>query len=208
MNQTIKMAGVAVVSAGVGFMVGYKLLEKRLDASFEERLAAETKDMREVYQNLKKPYASPEEAVAELILPKVAEAKSNGKTQYHKVAPKEEVVVQNVFNTDGPRLITQEEFMTNELGHEQAALTYYEKSDQLCGEADDPIDNEELVVGLQYKTKFGWESSDEHTVHVRNEGLHMDFEVTRSEGSFEEEVLGETPDQSVPPHKRAKLEGR
>jgi hypothetical protein len=212
MNESIKLAGAAVLGAGVGFVVGYKLLEKKLGASFDERLAEETKDMREVYQNLKQPYASPEEAVKSLILPKVADGiKVNGKTQYHKVIPEQEEVtekvVQNVFDGTGPRLVSQDDFMTNEPGHEQATLTYYEGSDQLCGEADDPIDNEEIVVGLEYKSKFGWKSSDEHTVHVRNLGLHMDFEIVKSEGSYEQEVLGEG-DPSIPPHKRVRLEGR
>lgn len=210
MNETIKLAGVGILGAGVGFVAGYKLLEKRLEKSFDERLVEETKDMREAYQNLRQPYASPEEAVKELILPKVAAAQSNGKTQYDKIIPKQpkdETVVQNVFETSGPRLITQDEFMANEPEHQQATLTYYEGSDQLCGEADEPIDNEEIVVGLQYKVKFGWNSSDKHTVHVRNDDLHMDFEIVRSEGSYEEEVLGEG-DQSVPPHKRVRLEGR
>lgn len=220
MNETIKLAGVAVVSLGIGFVVGSKVLEKRLEASFDERLAEETKDMREAYQNLKQPYASPEEAVRDLILPKVAEGiQQNGKTQYHKVpiaqvevvedehGVKAVPVVQNVFETAGPRLITQDEFMANEPDHQQATLTYYEGSDQLCGEADEPIDNEEIVVGLQYKTRFGWNSSDDNTVHIRNDALHMDFEVVKSEGSYEQEVLGQ-PDQSIPPHKRVKLEGR
>lgn len=216
MNEGIKLAGAAAVSAGIGFVVGYKLLEKRLEKQFDERLEQETKDMREVYQNLKQPYSSPEEAVEALVVPKLAEDPrvKNGKTAYHKVEPKIEIpeqevvvnsttIVQNVFDTTGPRLITQDEFMANETEpeHQQVTVTYYAGSDQLCGERDEPIDNAELVVGTEFKTKFGWESSDPHTVHVRNEGLHMDFEVVRSEGSYEEEVLGQT-DPSIPPHKR------
>jgi len=216
MNDAIKVAGAAAVGAGLGFLVGYKLLEKRLAQAFDERLAEETKDMREVYQNLRQPYSSPEAAVEALVAPELAKDPrvKNGKTAYHKVEPKIDIpeqpaavvttpgpIVSNVFDSTKPRLITQDEFMENEPEHEQATLTYYEKDDQLTGEKDDPIDNAELVVGTEYKTKFGWESSDEHTVHIRNEGLHMDFEVVRSERSYEEEV-GVPPDQSIPPHKR------
>lgn len=207
MNDAIKMAGAGLLGAGVGFIVGYKLLEKRLSDSFDERLAEETKDMREAYTNLRQPYTSPEEAVKQLILPEVAAelATNKGKTQYDKIVPLkkdvEEVVHQNVFDAGGPMLITQDAFMANDPGHTQATLTYYEASDQLCGEADDPIDNAEIVVGLEFKNKFGWESSDDNTVHVRNVGLQMDFEIVRSEGSYEEEVMGIT-DTSIPPHKR------
>ena len=209
MNENIKLVGVAAVSAGVGFVVGYKLLERRLEQQFDERLAEETKDMREVYQNLKQPYATPEEAVNALVAPAVAKDPrlGNGKVAYDKIAPKVDIpeapaVVVNVFDGTGPKLITQDEFMANDPEHEQATLTYYEKSDQLCGEKDEPVDNAEIVAGTEYKSKFGWESSDDNTVHVRNEGLHMDFEIVRSEGSYEEEVLGEDPDKSLPPHKR------
>jgi len=207
MNENIKVVAAGLLGAGVGFAIGYKLLEKRLEKQFDERLSEETKDMREVYQNLKQPYATPEEAVNALVAPEVAKDPrlGNGKVAYDKVASKVDIpeapaVVTNVFDGNGPRVISQDEFMANDGDFEQATLTYYEKSDQLCGEKDDPIDNAEIVAGTEYKDKFGWESSDENIVHIRNEGLHMDFEIVRSEGSYEEEVLGE--DLSVPPHKR------
>ena len=215
MNEQIKLAGVALLGAGVGFAVGYKLLEKRLSEQFDERLEQETKDMREFYQTVRQPYSSPEEAVKNLVLPEVAKDPrvKNNATQYHKVVPSEDglkefkdptpaaPVVKNVFDTPGPMLVTQDVFMANEPEHQQATLTYYEASDQLCGEADEPIENEELVVGTEYKKQFGWESSDENVVHVRNNALHMDFEIVKSEGSYEKEVLG-IEDDSIPPHKR------
>lgn len=223
MNQSIKLTGVAVVGAGVGFAVGFKIAEKKLTDRFEKRLHEETEGMKEFYQTVRKPYASPQEAVKELI-PEAPVSKdprvSNGRTQYNKVPLKTEEegvdipdqptppVVQNVFDNDAARIITQDVFMANDPGHQQATLTYYEKSDQLCGEADDPIDNADLVVGTEYKTSFGEHSSDENVVHVRNNGLRMDFEIVRSFGSYEEEVLGDVPDSSVPPHKRVQFEGR
>lgn len=222
MNQTIKLAGIGLLGAGIGFVVGYKVLEKKLEKAFDERLVAETEGMREFYTKARQPYASPEEAVADLIKPpKNKDPRTNGnKVQYNKVVPHTEIkpenvvmptappVVQNVFETDGPVLITQDAFMANDPEHEQATLTYYEGSDQLCGEKDEPIDNEKIVTGTEYKTKFGWESSDENTVHVRNDALHMDFEIVRSEGSYEEEVLGQQVDTSIPPHERVRREGR
>lgn len=213
MNENVKIIAAGLLGAGIGFAVGYKVLEKRLEQAFDERLAEETKDMREVYQNLKQPYSSPEEAVRELIVPEVAKdprVQNGAKIAYDKVQPKVDIpeqpeVVQNVFSRTGPYLISQDAFMANETDpeHVQATLTYYEQSDQVCGEKDEPIDNSDLVIGTEFKEKFGWESSDANTVHVRNEDLHMDFEVVRSEGSYEQEVLGQAPpDISVPPHKR------
>lgn len=223
MSNSIKMAGVAVLGAGIGFAIGFKLAEKRLGEEFEKRLNEETAEMREFYQAVKKPYASPADAVKELIPEENTDLRTNGnRVQYNKLGPKEKefpepmevvagesgVVIQNVFDNGQPRIISQDEFMANDPGHEQATLTYYEKSDQVCGEADEPIDNSELVVGLEFKENFGKDSSDPNVVHVRNDGLHMDFEVIRSEGSYEEEVLGiEKDDSSIPPHKRV-IRGR
>jgi len=220
MDNSLKTAGVGILGAGIGFAIGYKIAEKKLAARFEERLTEETKDMREFYTNVKKPYATPEAAVKELIPDLEDPRVKKQRTQYNKLVSEEKyvspetvvvagepgVIVQNVSDM-GPVIIDQDEFMTNELDHQQATLTYYEKSDQVCGERDEPIDNSEIVVGTAFKTHFGDGSSDENVVHIRNSGLHMDFEVVRSFGSYEAEVLGMT-DDSVPPHKRVRLEGR
>jgi hypothetical protein len=218
------MAGAAVVGAGIGFVVGFKLTEKRLAAEFEKRLEDETSGMREFYQTVRKPYASPEEAVKDLIPETNTDPRTSGnRVQYNKLtagdkplpepmpvvtAGESGVVVENVFDREGPRIITQDEFMANEPEHEQITLTYYEKSDQVCGESDEPIDNSDIVIGLEFKTNFGKDSSDPNVVHIRNDKLHMDFEVLHSEGSYEEEVLGVQEDSTVPPHKRVRLEGR
>jgi hypothetical protein len=225
MDNKIKLAGVSLLSAGIGFVVGYKLVEKKLEAQFEERLDKETAGMREFYTAAKKPYATPEEAVKDLIPSSGTDPRvKNEKTQYHKVVategydnseepPVQKVVagesipvVQNVFD-DKPVIITQDVFMINEPGHEQATLTYYVGSDQLCGERDEPIENADMVVGTEFSENFGKDSSDPNVVHIRNVGLHMDFEVLRSEGSYEAEVLGQV-DNTVPPHKRVRFEGR
>lgn len=218
MDETIKKVCIGVVSAGLGFAIGYKIAEKKLAERFEERLAEETKGMREFYSSVKQKYSTPEEAVKELIpepSPEDPRVKKQ-KTQYNKIVKEEEYipdefeskevpepVVQNVFEM-GPVIIDQEVFMANDPDHEQATLTYYAASDQVCGEKDEPIDNADLVVGTEFKKNFGKGSSDNNIVHIRNVGLHMDFEVVKSEGSYEAEVLGMV-DDSVPPHKRHRI---
>lgn len=221
MNESLKTVGIGVLGAGVGFVIGYKIAEQRLIKSFDDRLNQQEEMIKEYYTNVKKPYATPEEAVADLIPKKSSDPREPGhRVQYHKVetnekpleefeavvAEKPEPVVQNVFD-DKPFIIDQDSFMQNDPGHQQATLTYYEKSDQVTGERDEPIDNSDIVVGIDFKMKFGEGSSDPNVVHVRNNGLNMDFEIVRSDGSYEEEVLG-IADDSVPPHKRHRVEGR
>lgn len=232
-SQSLKMAGVATLGAGVGLVIGYKIAEKRLGARFEERLETETAGMKEFYTNVKQKYDSPEEAAAALI-PESEENPDDPRvkkmrTQYNKIVKGEEydglsefeerqedeppaadakVVSRNVFddqNIDGPYIITQDEFMANETGYEQATLTYYEKGDTVADTRDDIIDNVDAVLGKTFATAFGEGSSDPNTVHVRNEKLQMEFEVVRSERSFDEDVLGISSDEA--PHRRVRREG-
>lgn len=223
MNQSVKMAGIAVVGAGIGFAVGFKVAERRLGAEFDKRLEEETREMREFYSSVKQKYETPEEAVAALI-PEKKEPEDprvpNSRTQYNKIVKETYVDIpdpseaeiekaeqaRNVFddkarNPDVPYLISQEEFMANDPGYEQATLTYYEKGGVLTDQRDDVIDNPKDVLVPDFATRFGYESSDDNTVHVRNEKLQMDFEVCRSERSYEEDVLGQT-DDPVSPHRK------
>jgi hypothetical protein len=204
---------VGVSSFVVGGTVGYKLAEKRLSDRFEERLARETQDMREFYTIHRKKYPNPSVAAAELIPGTLLtpEEIATENVAYHKIVKGEgyvtsEVVVenaevyegkeipQNIFDSrpdpDNPYIISQEDFMQNEGSFEQPTLTYYEKDDKLTDEREDLIDDVDKVVGLEFKVNFGEGSSDENTVHVRNERLRMDFEIVRSEGAYAVEVLG------------------
>ena len=214
MNQSLKMAGVAVLGAGVGFAIGYKVAEKQLGERFETRLEEETADMREFYTSHKKTYDTPEEAAAALI-PQPEEApedprEKTQKVQYHKIVAnkgydgvnvfkegcevEEPEVHRNVFDEqphDGPVIITQEDFMANETGYEQATLTYYVKGDTLTDQRDEIFENAIDVVGPLAVHNFGEGSSDPNTVHVRNSRLQMEFEIVKSDRSYEEDVLGQ-----------------
>lgn len=93
-------------------------------------------------------------------------------------------------NPQFPYIITEDEFNEGALGFEQASITYYEGDDILCGSDDKPIDAVEDVVGEDHLHMFGRGASDPNTVHVRNETIEIDFEITRSRGSFSTEVGG------------------
>jgi hypothetical protein len=213
-NQHIKMAGAAVVGAGVGFFVGYKLLEKRLEEAFDERIEREEKLMREHYSLVRKPYATPQDALKDLVPEPPAEPEDprepNMRNAYHKIVQKEyeptgeepelkaivEDVVQNVFQNDKldrgkPYVIPMDEYMANTNGFDQNTLTYYEEDDTLVDERDRPMDGPNDVLGENFRVQFGVDSSDANTVHIRNEKLGLEFEIVRSYGSYKKEVLGE-----------------
>lgn len=97
-------------------------------------------------------------------------------------------------NPDQPYVISYEEFHENPNGNEQSSLSYYEEDDVLADERDQPVESTDYTVGDDNLQRFGHGSRDRHVVFVRNEKLGMDFEITRSSGSYQMEVLGHEPE--------------
>lgn len=215
MNESIKVAAAAALGGGIGFFVGYKLLEKRLSEAFDERMQREEELMREHYSLARKPYATPQEALADLAPPPPVDddpREPNMRTAYHKIVQKEpeedatedeaeaaaaeeQVNIFDAVEPDGskPYVISMDEFMMNESGHGQSTLTYYESDDTLVDERDNPMAAPNDVIGKDFRVQFGVKSSDANTVHIRNGKLGLEFEVVRSYGSYKREVLGEEP---------------
>lgn len=89
-----------------------------------------------------------------------------------------------------PYIIHHDEFMVNEPEHEQVSLTYFSGDDVLVDERDQVIREVETVVGLEHLQKFGYGSEDEDMVYIRNPRLEVDYEISKSEGTFATEVHG------------------
>ena len=100
---------------------------------------------------------------------------------------------------DRPYIITLDEFYAADLDHDTESLIYYATDDVLCDEQDKPIDNKEEVIGEDHLVRFGSGSGNRNRLFVRNERLSMDYEITKSEGSYLEEVLAMTPDNAPGP---------
>lgn len=227
MKESVKFVGGFILGAGIGFVVGYKSLDKRLSAKYMDDLQREEALMTEFFtetQN-KQVFKTPEDAVAALIdkgalIDPVEREKDprvrQQKTQYNKIVKehyvpdqqdvKNETVHQNVFqenqNTDQPYIISQDEFMANETGYVQATLTYHANGGVLTNDSDDVFEDGATVLGNDFAANFGKDSSDENTVHVRNESLQMEFEVVSTDLSYEEAVLGMSSNEA--PHKRVR----
>ena len=91
---------------------------------------------------------------------------------------------------DEPYVINFDEFNEGQDTFDKTNLTYYQEDDTLVDERDQPIDNVEYIVGDDNLTKFGHGSNDHNVVYVRNEKIGTDFEIIRSKGSYQHEVLG------------------
>lgn len=91
---------------------------------------------------------------------------------------------------DEPYIITREEFLGDERGYDQLAVTYYEEDDILAAEDDSLIEDADDVVGEENLTRFGHGSKDNRVVYVRNEILEAEYEIVKSNGSWAKEVMG------------------
>lgn len=107
-----------------------------------------------------------------------------------------------------PYVVTREEYDENADQNEQTSLTYFGYDEVLVDENEKSIDNIEEFVGKHNLQRFGHGSGDSKIVYIRNEQRGMDFEVLRSDGSYQEEVLGLTSDDSHLEHSSMSRRGR
>lgn len=88
---------------------------------------------------------------------------------------------------DVPYVIHQDEFIADEMDFKQEVLTYYAQDDIMADSSETPIYG---WAGLMGELLFGHGSMDPEVVYIRNEKIHMEWEVIRMDQSFAIEVLG------------------
>lgn len=86
-----------------------------------------------------------------------------------------------------PYVIHQEEFIADEMDYRQETLTYYQGDDIMADPQDVPVYD---YTGLMGELKFGHGSGSPEIVYIRNEAIHMEWEILLHTGKFEEEILG------------------
>ncbi len=95
---------------------------------------------------------------------------------------------------DHPYQITSAMFEESVPGYDQIQLFYYAGDGVLADDREDIIEDPATIVGVEFPKWFGDLSGDENVVFIRNGARNVDFEITRSEGKYGEEVAGEMPD--------------
>ena len=95
---------------------------------------------------------------------------------------------------EAPYVIHCEEYIADEMGYRQTTVTYYAADDILVDEFEVPVHNH---AGLMGELPFGHGSNDPNIVYIRNEAIHMEWEVLRDPDSYQNVVLGESlePDE-------------
>lgn len=215
-HRYILAGGVGLVALGVGFYIGYRVATKKATLRYEVLLEAELAKAREVYAKKYKAdeFSTPDQAMATLHGAEAAiqtyqaskDVPADAELIPSDPRPPVETVVGNVFadaewnqtqeeskrvaNPDEPYIISQEEYMEGLPDHQQITLAFYEGDEILCDAQDKPIDAVDRIVGESNLLRFGHGSGDSRVVYVRNDREGADFEIIKSQGSYEQEVLG------------------
>lgn len=223
----LPLIATAVASAGIGGVIGYKYAERVLVKAFEERLDQETLAMRRLYGAVKKEKAATEQELDKIeeelakTLPEIQvlldeySGEKKEPVAYHKITPskvavapksEKELFVRPVFQPDDNRgdihIISLQEHSDNEPEYQQVTLTWYAGDSVLTDEREDVIEDFENIIGVHALGKFGEVSEDENVVHVRNNILMVDYEIVRSNGTYQQEVLGMEPVDKTRPSGR------
>lgn len=86
-----------------------------------------------------------------------------------------------------PYILHQEEFFADEKNYTQSSLTYFAGDDIMADEDESPVYNYKSVTG---ELKFGHGSGDPNVVYIRNDERRAEYEISRVDGLYSEEVLG------------------
>lgn len=98
-------------------------------------------------------------------------------------------------NPDLPNvhIITEEEFMTDD-EYVKVDITYFAGDDTLCDTDDDILDQNITEMG-SLLTEFA--NTDCPSIFIRNEQMHIDYEVIWEDDSYQVAVLGIAPENAT-----------
>lgn len=202
-------AGVAVGAFG-GFMLALRKARKEADEYITNTVMELTSEMREDYNaKVRALDARMKEPLGQMV--QDLGYAPNGRVE---VDEDPETETESVFDKDEPQtggwdyeaeyaargpvnpfIIHHDEFVHNEPEHEQVSLTYFAGDDVLVDERDQVMREVGATVGLEHLQKFGYASEDPDIVYVRNPRLEVDYEISKSDGTFATEVHGFQDDE-------------
>lgn len=118
------------------------------------------------------------EAYVEYVKPK--KLSNDGKMSYH----------------DRPYVIGYDAFSDEDVPHDKITLYYYVEDNTLCDENEEIIIDVDDIIGEDSLDSFDDIDDDENSIFVRNEKLHVDYEILRLNESYQQSVLGITDNLS------------
>lgn len=139
--------------------VGYKADDQAVPVTPEEKLDVEISITKNVFDS--------EEDPNEFVLDDELDKKAKGE----------------------PYILEEDEYLENDSGYSQTALTYYAGDDILADERDHVIDNVKRAIG-EDNLRFGYGSRSDTMVYIRNDKLNAEYEIALSTGKYSVEVAG------------------
>ena len=103
-------------------------------------------------------------------------------------------------------MISEEEYLTNQIGFEQVELRYFELDDILCDDHDMALPNYEYLVSDWIdEANFGAHGAPKNMLYLRNMDRSVEMQITKVHGAFQEVILGIPfePDDDSPRRMRA-----
>ena len=205
MNGIVKFVIGAVVGAGLGVLGSARYFKKKYETKADEEIAGMEQYYKDKFQNvvenaaakaIVKPYVSED---TKPILPNsFCEVETNpeprkpGNVDYTKCFENAQKTVADEAKPMKPqskknaaKLIPAEEF-GNMPGQDRVTLYYYTGNDILTNDEENPyeVDVAELMVG-DCLEKFGFRTSNEDAIYVRNLVYGADYEIIKVRGDFE-----------------------
>lgn len=217
-STTIRTLGFALIGLATGGAVGLLVAGKlRADQLNEEAWIANMEESRKAYEEKQNAIAAQETYTvsSDDVIEGDEKEKFIGKEEYkHKIShidyadisrkkkpPLKDIVPDD--EDDGPIKDPKAKQMTPYLididqyaegdedqRNEKVVLTYWSLDDYLSNEDQDVIQNGEMLLGPDWKSKFGQMSEDADIFHIRNNKEEIDYEVCRVKKSYKEEILG------------------
>lgn len=183
MNNKLSSVFVFAIGAAIGSVVTWKLVKTKY-----ERIAQEEIDsVKEVFSRRKREEESTDEAeeprrphVEEK--PDLSEYVAMLKQARYLADEANENTEEKEASAVEPYVITPEEFGDAD-GYDAMCLNYY-ADEILADDWGETVKNPDEVVGWDWLTHFG--DYEEDVVHVRNDKLKMDYEITRDPRKYYE----------------------
>lgn len=204
MNSVIKNVAIFAAGAGIGFFVGKKFYQEKYRREADEDIASmkefTTQRINEMKQNIMDiPDAEEVEISTTEDIEDISEEelKTNESIvmKYDTISkegkPKKEETVEE--ETPDPRtsmsiyVISEEEFMEDG-DFDKVSLEYFCGDGVLVDDRDIPVEDPDKILGEGTLDDFV--VIDDVDMYVRNENISIDYEITKSEGSYRDFIEG------------------
>lgn len=192
---------------GIGATTAYFLTKKRYEGYVDQEVEAMRQHYLKKFEehfvtgtSVKDEKAATDAPVKVTTFPEEVEkpalediAKEKGYFNYANLAeeesPEEETGEgENLAHPADVYIITDEQYVTECLNYEKREFRYYIEDETLCNEEDEVLEPRYTVTNYAIEELL---KEENELIYVRNNMLHIDYEVQKMFGSFREQVFGD-----------------